>query len=112
VLCGRRIAPLAEPAWPRRFRPGTWRPRQHHRTGRHAPRCWHLGDRTCLGVDALPVGPIDLHHPHPFGEEESGEAGAVGAGALDPDQVDLAERSNPGQRGPVARRGRVERLDP
>ena len=41
----------------------------------------------------------------------AGQPGAVGAGALDADQLDLTEAAQPAEQAAVAGRRRVERLD-
>ncbi len=58
----------------------------------------------------LAVGPVDLDHRDARRSQVAGQAGAVGAGALDPDQYARAEPAHPGQQGAVAGRGGGELL--
>jgi len=50
---------------------------------------------------ALPIGAVHLDHQDPFGVEVAGEAGAIAARALDPDELDLAEVSEPSEQTAV-----------
>jgi hypothetical protein len=65
-----------------------------------------------LGVDRVglatlpaepPVRPVDLHDAHPAVQQEPGQAGAVAAGAFDPDAVQVPVATKPAkQQLPVA----------
>jgi hypothetical protein len=60
----------------------------------------------------LPVGAIHLHHLDPAVMKETGQAGAIRAGALHPDPEHSAEPLEPPQQVAVAGLGGLERLDP
>jgi hypothetical protein len=63
-----------------------------------------------VGAAGLPVRATDLDHQHIHRAQEAGQAGPVGAGALDPDPVERAEGAQPGiQLGEPSRRGRERR---
>jgi hypothetical protein len=64
-----------------------------------------------LGVDRVgpaalvagaPVWPVDLHHRDVLVQQVAGQAGAVAAGAFDPDGVEAAVAAQPAQQLPVA----------
>jgi hypothetical protein len=57
----------------------------------------------------LPVGAVDLDHANALVGQMPGQAGSVGAGALDPDDREVAERRQEPQQPPIAGRGRGER---
>ena len=59
----------------------------------------------------LPVRAVHLHHPDPSRRDAAGQAGAVAAGALDPDQAHRPEPAQPVQQRRVASRGGRELLD-
>jgi hypothetical protein len=60
---------------------------------------------------ALAVGTVDLDDAHRLAQEQPRQSRAIGAGALDTDELELAEAAQPGKQPPVARRDRRERLD-
>ena len=59
----------------------------------------------------LPVGPVHFDGPDAGRGDMPGEAGAVTAGALDPDQADGPEPAQPAQRPCIASPGGRELLD-
>ena len=64
-----------------------------------------------VGAAGLTIRATDLDHRHPGRAQEAGQAGPIGAGALNTDPIERAERSQPGvQLGEPGRRRR-ERLD-
>jgi hypothetical protein len=64
-----------------------------------------------LPAAVLPVGPVHLNDPDAGRADMPGQAGAVAAGALDPDQGDGPEPGQPLQQAGVAGRGDRELLD-
>src|SRR5512132_4394012 len=58
------------------------------------------------------VGPVNLGDLDPGLAEVAGDAGAVAAGALDPDQAHVTEAAQPADQGAVAGAGGGERLGP
>lgn len=58
----------------------------------------------------MAVGAVDFDHADAVGVQVAGEAGAVGAGALDTHQVDLTEGSQPSEQPAVAGRCGLEGL--
>src|SRR4051812_1114503 len=70
-----------------------------------------LGVALAASAATLTVRSVDLDHGHLFGVEVAGQPGPVGPGALDADQLDLAEVTEPGEELAVAGGGGVERLD-
>ena len=62
------------------------------------------------GPPGLAVLTVDLHDVNAVPAEIPGEAGAVGAGALHPDQGDGSEGAHPNEQLPVAGRRRGKRL--
>ena len=50
----------------------------------------------------LPVRSLHLDHPDAVAGELSGEAGAPGTGAFDPDNGEFTEAARPGEEPPVA----------
>jgi len=77
--------------------------------GQHGARGRFGIDRVGLADPAAgpPVRPVDLDHPDLCGSQESGQAGAVAAGALDPDRGHGTESLQPGEQPAVAsHRGR------
>ncbi len=70
-----------------------------------------LGVALAAPAAALTVRAIHLDHPDPLAVQVPGQARAIGAGALHPDQVHLPEAAQPAQQVAVAGRGRRERLD-
>jgi hypothetical protein len=65
-----------------------------------------------LAAAVLPVGAVHLHDPDTGHADVAGQAGAVAAGALDPDQAHRPEPAQPAQEAGVSGRGRREFLDP
>jgi len=63
-----------------------------------------------LPAAGLAVGPVDLDHRHALGVQVAGQAGPVGASALDPDQDHRAEGTQPGQQGGIPGGGGGELL--
>jgi hypothetical protein len=64
-----------------------------------------------LTAAVLAVGAIDLDDPDAGGCDVAGQAGAVAAGALDPDQADGPEPAQPAQQPGIASRGDRELRD-
>ena len=63
---------------------------------RPGPRRWRRRRRTCRARRRIcRFGPVDLDHLHAGSGEVAGELGPVGAGALDPDPVQLSVRAQP-----------------
>jgi len=62
-------------------------------------------------MPGLSVGSVDLDDSEALAGQVSGDAGAVGAGALDADQVDVTERGEPRDNAAVAAGGGIERFD-
>jgi hypothetical protein len=60
----------------------------------------------------LPVGGSDLEHCDPGLLQEAQEPGAIAAGRLDTDALDLAERAHPGEHLPITLAGAGEGLRP
>jgi hypothetical protein len=64
-----------------------------------------------LAAAVLPVGAVDLDDPDAGRGDVAGQAGAVAAGALDPDQAHGAESAQPAQQPGIADRGDGELPD-
>jgi hypothetical protein len=64
-----------------------------------------------LPAAVLPVGAVDLHDPDSCGGDVAGQAGAVAAGPLDPDQAHSPEPAQPVQQAGVAGQGSRELPD-
>jgi hypothetical protein len=64
-----------------------------------------------VATAGLPVGPVDLDHRHVHRPQEAGQACPVGAGALDTDPAQRAERTEPFVQLDEPGRCRRERLD-
>jgi hypothetical protein len=60
----------------------------------------------CLAVRA-----VDLDHPDALARQVAGEAGAIGAGALDTDHADVTEAGQPRNQAAIAARRGLERVD-
>lgn len=56
----------------------------------------------------LPVGPVDLDHPHVLRGQVPGQTGTVGARPLNTDRTDISERPDPCQQRSITRRRRRE----
>ena len=66
-----------------------------------------LGIALASPAAPLAVGAVHLNHPHTLGMEMTDQPGSVAAGALDTDQLHLAEAAQPAHDAAVARsRGR------
>jgi hypothetical protein len=79
--------------------------------GRRGGRTGHHRAGGGLGVDRIrraalaagaPVWPVDLHHGDVLIQQEPGQAGAVAAGAVDPDRVWVPVATQPAQQLPGA----------
>ena len=55
-----------------------------------------------MSASGAAVGPVDLDHLEAVGVGEAGQAGAVGASALDPDPGHRPEAFGPGDQGDIA----------
>ncbi len=64
-----------------------------------------------LAATVLPVGAVNLDDPDAGGGHVAGQAGAVAAGALDPDQAHRPESAQPAQQPGIAGRGHGELPD-
>jgi hypothetical protein len=54
-----------------------------------------LGIGLAAATTALPVRAINLHNPDALGVKHTGQPSPIRAGALDPDEFDLAEAREP-----------------
>ena len=82
-------------------------------SGERSTRSCDRVDSVGLAVTApgLAVGSIDLDHSDAFATQMSGEASAIGAGALDTNHLDRPEPLQPTDELGVARTPRRERFD-
>ena len=104
---------LAAPASIRRCRHGSSRARSPRRLVRLGPRRRRLRDRTFPGVGVAGGSVGRPRRPRmPSLVEIAGEPGAVAAGALDPDELDLAESLQPGAAALGSRRASSESSRP
>ena len=76
---------------------------------RGADRVQRIG--LALAAPVLPVGAVHLHDPDPGRRDMPGQARAVTAGALDPDQAHRPEPAQPVQQPGIAGGGSGELLD-
>ena len=90
------------PGWPRRHRLSTWAcpwPDHSRRPGRLR---WRRGDRTCHCAGVLAIRPVDLEDLDAHPAQVTGQARAIGPGALDADLGDVTEGLEPAQQCLVA----------
>jgi hypothetical protein len=69
------------------------------------------GAGLALPAAVLPAGTVDLHDPDTRRGDVAGQAGAVAAGAFDPDQAHSPEPAQPAKKAGVAGRGGRELPD-